>query len=81
MMQILQQQAKRIYFHAEADVKQGIHIFTSHDIVKTTREKELKTTMTDKLKVQERIARGDGSVAPHHESADAKTRDHKPVPG
>lgn len=29
--------------------------------------------MTDKLKVQERIARGDGSVAPHHASAGAKT--------
>jgi hypothetical protein len=37
--------------------------------------------MTDKLKVQERIARGDGSVAPHHESADAKTPDPRPVPG
>jgi len=29
--------------------------------------------MTDKLKVQERIDRGDGSVAPHHASAGAKT--------
>jgi len=37
--------------------------------------------MTDKLKVQERIARGDGSVAPHHGSADAKNCDPKPVPG
>jgi predicted RNA-binding Zn-ribbon protein involved in translation (DUF1610 family) len=37
--------------------------------------------MTDKLKVQARIARGDGSVAPHHESDDAKTGDHKPDSG
>jgi hypothetical protein len=37
--------------------------------------------MTDKEKVQERIARGDGSVAPHHESAGAKTPTPKPVPG
>jgi predicted RNA-binding Zn-ribbon protein involved in translation (DUF1610 family) len=37
--------------------------------------------MTDKLKVQERIARGDGSVAPHHESADSKTPEPEPVPG
>ncbi len=43
--------------------------------------KELKTTMTDKLKVQERIARGDGSVAPHHLSDDAKTGDHEIVSG
>ncbi|MCK9590570.1 MAG: hypothetical protein M0Q91_00990 [Methanoregula sp.] len=37
--------------------------------------------MTDKLKVQERIARGDGSVAPHHLSDNAKTGDHEPDPG
>ncbi len=37
--------------------------------------------MTDKLKVQERIARGDGSVAPHHESDDANTTDHEPDTG
>jgi len=37
--------------------------------------------MTDKLKVQARIARGDGSVAPHHESDDTKTGDHEPDPG
>ncbi len=37
--------------------------------------------MTDKLKVQERIARGDGSVAPHHASADAKKSVPEPVPG
>lgn len=37
--------------------------------------------MTDKLKVQVRIARGDGSVAPHHESDDAKTGDHDPDTG
>lgn len=37
--------------------------------------------MTDKLKVQARIARGDGSVAPHQVSDDAKTTGHKPVPG
>ncbi|MFA6226666.1 MAG: hypothetical protein WC620_10980 [Methanoregula sp.] len=37
--------------------------------------------MVDKLKVKERIARGDGSVAPHHESVDAKTHNPKPVPG
>ena len=41
----------------------------------------MKTRMTDKLKVQARIARGDGSVAPHHRSEDAKTGDHEPVPG
>jgi len=43
--------------------------------------KELKTTMTDKLKVKVRIARGDGSVAPHHLSEGAKTRDHEPDTG
>jgi len=37
--------------------------------------------MTDKLQVKERIARGDGSVAPHHLSADAKTPEPRPVPG
>lgn len=37
--------------------------------------------MTDKLKVRERIARGDGSVAPHHLSAGAKTREPVPGPG
>jgi ribosomal protein L33 len=37
--------------------------------------------MVDKLKVQARIARGDGSVAPHHVSDDAKTGDHEPVSG
>ena len=37
--------------------------------------------MTDKLKVKERIARGDGSVAPHHESAGSKTIAPEPVPG
>jgi hypothetical protein len=42
---------------------------------------ELKTTMTDKLKVKARIARGDGSVAPHQVSGDAKTGDHEPVSG
>ncbi|HIH03056.1 MAG TPA: hypothetical protein HA263_04110 [Methanoregulaceae archaeon] len=31
--------------------------------------------MTDKLKVQERVARGDGSVAPHHVANSAKARD------
>jgi predicted RNA-binding Zn-ribbon protein involved in translation (DUF1610 family) len=43
--------------------------------------KESKTHMTDPLKVKERIARGDGSVAPHHLSANAKTGDHDPVSG
>jgi ribosomal protein L37AE/L43A len=37
--------------------------------------------MVDKLKVQARIARGDGSVAPHHVSDDAKTSDQEPVSG
>jgi ribosomal protein S27AE len=37
--------------------------------------------MVDKLKVQARIARGDGSVAPHHVSDNAKTGDHEPVSG
>jgi predicted RNA-binding Zn-ribbon protein involved in translation (DUF1610 family) len=37
--------------------------------------------MTDKLKVRERIARGDGSVAPHHQSAGAKTIEPGPGPG
>ena len=37
--------------------------------------------MTDKEKVRARIARGDGSVAPHHESDDAKKADPKPDPG
>jgi len=44
-------------------------------------ELELKTKMTDKLKVKARIARGDGSVAPHHASDAAKTGDHEPIPG
>jgi ribosomal protein S27AE len=48
---------------------------------KTYPAKELKTKMTDKLKVKARIARGDGSVAPHHVSDDAKTGDHEPVSG
>jgi ribosomal protein S27AE len=48
---------------------------------KSYQGKELKTTMTDKLKVKARIARGDGSVAPHHVSDDAKTGDHEPVSG
>ena len=37
--------------------------------------------MVDKLKVKARIARGDGSVAPHHVPGDAKTGDHEPVSG
>jgi predicted RNA-binding Zn-ribbon protein involved in translation (DUF1610 family) len=37
--------------------------------------------MTDKLKVKERIARGDGSVAPHHLSEGAKPAHDEPVPG
>jgi ribosomal protein S27AE len=37
--------------------------------------------MTDKLKVKARIARGDGSVAPHHLSEGATTADPGPVPG
>lgn len=37
--------------------------------------------MTDKLKVKARIARGDGSVAPHHLSEGAKTDEPGPVPG
>ena len=37
--------------------------------------------MTDKLKVQARIARGDGSVAPHHVSDSAKARDLEPDSG
>jgi len=37
--------------------------------------------MTDKLKVRARIARGDGSVAPHHLSEGAKTADPGSVPG
>jgi predicted RNA-binding Zn-ribbon protein involved in translation (DUF1610 family) len=44
-------------------------------------ERELKIKMTDKLKVKARIARGDGSVAPHHVSDDAKTADHEPDSG
>lgn len=37
--------------------------------------------MTDKLKVKERIDRGDGSVAPHHLSEGAVPADNEPVPG
>lgn len=37
--------------------------------------------MTDKLKVQERVARGDGSVAPHHVSDSAKARALEPDSG
>ena len=37
--------------------------------------------MTDPIKVKERIARGDGSVAPHHASMDAKIAEPKPVAG
>lgn len=54
-----------------------------HDIFKkeSYRKKEMETRMTDKLKVRARIARGDGSVAPHHLSEGAKTADPGPVPG
>lgn len=37
--------------------------------------------MTDIKKVKARLARGDGSVAPHHLSGDANTGDQKPGPG
>lgn len=35
----------------------------------------------DPQKVKDRIARGDGSVAPHHVSADSKIANPAPVPG
>jgi ribosomal protein S27AE len=67
----------------EVILKSGMKFFIFHDILQKNSypEWELKTTMTDKLKVKARIARGDGSVAPHHVSGNAKTSDHKPVPG
>jgi len=59
---------------------QGYKIFICHDIFEN-QEKGSKQKMTDKVKVQARIARGDGSVAPYHESGDAKTGDHEPDSG
>jgi ribosomal protein S27AE len=43
--------------------------------------KELEQNMVDKLKVKERIARGDGSVAPHHLSGEAPPADTGRVDG
>ena len=37
--------------------------------------------MVNKIKSLARIARGDGSVAPHQVSGDAKTGDYEPVSG
>ncbi|MEN6444000.1 MAG: hypothetical protein ABFC71_09655 [Methanoregula sp.] len=37
--------------------------------------------MTDVEKVKERLARGDGSVAPHHLSGSAKALEQEPDPG
>jgi ribosomal protein S27AE len=44
-------------------------------------KKELEQNMVDKLKVKERIARGDGSVAPHHLSGEAPPADTGRVDG
>jgi hypothetical protein len=42
---------------------------------------ELKAKMVDRLKVKARIARGDGSVSPHHVTDTIKTGDRDPDPG